>query len=77
MNYVIEILLEQKELLAEELRFAEGKERAEIEQRLIDTVIALNTLNLPNVSGSFYDWHNGGFKDGLAHRSLKCKCGKN
>ena len=36
MNYAIEILLEQKELLAGELEFAEGEERIETEKRLID-----------------------------------------
>jgi hypothetical protein len=77
MNYAIEILLEQKELLTEELRFAEGKEREQAEKRLIDTAIALNDLNEPDTSGSFSDWYNKGFKDGLAHRSLKCKCGNN
>ena len=77
MNYAIEILLEQKTLIESELVYTEGEERAELERRLIDTATALNTLNLPNVSGSFSEWYNNGFKDGLAHRTLKCKCGKN
>ncbi len=34
-------------------------------------------LNIPDVSGSFSEWYNNGFKDGLAHRTIKCKCGKN
>ena len=54
MNYAIEILLEQKELLTEELRFAESEEREQIEQRLIDTVNALNKLNIGDVSF----WHD-------------------
>lgn len=33
-------------------------------------------LSLFNVSGSFTDGYNKGFKDGLDHRTLKCKCGK-
>ena len=33
-------------------------------------------LVLFNVSGSFTDGYNKGFKDGLDHRTLKCKCGK-
>ena len=32
---------------------------------------------IPDVSGSFSDWYNRGFKDGLDHRSLKCRCGNN
>lgn len=33
-------------------------------------------LTIPVVRGSFSDWYNNGFKDGLEHRTLKCKCGK-
>ena len=33
-------------------------------------------LLLDSVSGSFTEWYNNGFKDGVAHRTLKCKCGK-
>tara|TARA_R110000822_G_scaffold122538_1_gene256674 strand:- start:1224 stop:1451 length:228 start_codon:yes stop_codon:yes gene_type:complete len=34
-------------------------------------------LDTSSVSGSFSEWYSNGFKDGLAHRTLKCKCGKN
>ena len=44
-NYAIELLLEQKELLADELKFSEGEERVETEKRLIDVCNALNKLN--------------------------------
>jgi hypothetical protein len=33
-------------------------------------------LQAINVSGSFADGYDKGFKDGLEHRTLKCKCGK-
>lgn len=50
MSYSVEILLEQKTLLEDEMRFAEGKELAETKQRYADVCIALNKLNLPDVS---------------------------
>ena len=30
-----------------------------------------------STSSSFDQYYNTGFKDGLEHRTLKCKCGKN
>ena len=53
MNYSIEILLEQKILLEDELRFVEGKEHEETNQRYIDVCTALNKLNLPDVMPRF------------------------
>ncbi len=50
MNYSVEILLEQKTLLEEEMRFAEDKELEETKQRYADVCTALNKLNLPVVS---------------------------
>lgn len=59
MNYSVEILLEQKTLLEEEMRFAEGIEIEETKQRYVDVCTALNKLNLPDVSitlSGFMDW---------------------
>jgi len=46
MNYVTELLEEQKELLTEEMRFAEGKELEQTKQRMTDVVDALNKLSI-------------------------------
>ena len=68
MNYAIRILLEQKELLTDEMQFAEGEERAVTERRLTDTANALNKLNLPDVSyrrellNNFSSWLNEQYK---------------
>ena len=55
MNYSVEILLEQKTLLEEEMRFAEGKELEETKQKYVDVCTALNKLNLPDVMASAFD----------------------
>jgi hypothetical protein len=49
MNYVTELLEEQKELLTEEMRFAEGKELEQTKQRMTDVVDALNKLAIHGV----------------------------
>ena len=49
MNYVTELLEEQKELLTEEMRFAEGKELEQTKQRMTDVVDALNKLSIHDV----------------------------
>ena len=46
MNYVTELLEEQKELLTEEMRFAEGEELEQTKQRMTDVVDALNKLSI-------------------------------
>ncbi len=46
MNYVTELLEEQKELLTEEMRFSEGKELEQTKQRMTDVVDALNKLSI-------------------------------
>lgn len=50
MKFVKELLEEQKELLTEELRFAEGLEYAETKQRLFEVTTALNKLFIRDVS---------------------------
>jgi hypothetical protein len=55
MNYVTELLEEQKELLTEEMRFAEGKELEQTKQRMTDVVDALNKLSIHGVSGSLFE----------------------
>lgn len=73
MNYAIEILLEQKTLIESELVHAEDEERTELERRLIDTAVALNTLNLPNVSGMFsVDNLKKAYEDGVEHEQQRC-----
>ena len=66
MNYVTELLEEQKELLTEEMRFAEGKELEQTKQRMTDVVDALNKLSIHGVSQQrelledyqhFIDWN--------------------
>ena len=49
----------------------------EILEELTELNIGLvKLIGIHDVSGSFSDWYTRGFKDGLDHRSLKCKCGK-
>jgi hypothetical protein len=55
MNYVTELLEEQKELLTEEMRFAEGKELEQTKQRMTDVVDALNKLAIQGVGGSLFE----------------------
>ena len=50
MEFVKELLEEQKVLLKEELRFAEGLEYAETKQRLFEVNTALNKLFIRDVS---------------------------
>jgi hypothetical protein len=50
MEFVKTLLEEQKELLTEELRFAEDLEYAETKQRLTEVTDALNKLFITNVS---------------------------
>lgn len=52
MNYAQELLEEQKELLTEEIRFAEGEELEQANQRMTEIVDALNKLNIGSVSKS-------------------------
>ena len=52
MNYVTELLEEQKELLTEEMRFAEGEELEQTKQRMTDVVDALNKLSIHVVGKS-------------------------
>jgi len=52
MEFVKTLLEEQKELLTEELRFAEDLEYAETKQRLSEVTDALNKLFICGVSGS-------------------------
>jgi len=52
--------------------------KAEIAEELDELNQGLVKLfAIPDVSGSFSDWYNRGFKDGLDNRSLKCRCGNN
>ena len=54
MNYVTELLEEEKELLTEEMRFAEGEELEQTKQRMTDVVDALNKLSIHGVVKSSY-----------------------
>ena len=64
-----------------------GEKHADIAHKLMDNDIETFALefaehlvkncSIPDVSGSFSEWYNNGFKNGLEHRTLKCKCGKN
>ena len=52
MEFVKTLLEEQKQLLTEELRFAEDLEYKETKQRLNEVTTALNKLFICGVSGS-------------------------
>lgn len=56
MEYAIEILEEQKRMLADELLHAEGEELDETYKRHKETCEALNKLNLPDVSDTLIAW---------------------
>jgi len=69
--------------IAERITFETGLNFDEVEVlvKLILTDIKEFYINKNEtqdiVKGSFSDWYQKGFKDGLLHRSLKCRCGKN
>jgi hypothetical protein len=54
MNYVTELLEEQKEFLSDEMRFADGEELEQTKQRMTDVVDALNKLSIHGFVKSFY-----------------------
>lgn len=63
----------------ENLRYCESTDEIEWGRVLADADTALKRLKEsppPEDTGKVTDWYSRGFKDGLAHRTLKCICGK-
>lgn len=79
MEFVKTLLEEQKELLTEELRFAEGLEYVETKQRLFEVATALNKLFIRDVMRCYYNDEDcfGNIVEVNTHHENLCeKCAK-